>query len=60
MASKSGEKYALLIAVFGFMLIIATGVNMLIGDDSIPPLVSIIGLILIIVAMMLKKRSVQT
>ena len=60
MKTQTGANYALLIAVFGFMLIIATGVNWLIGDDSIPPLVSIIGLILIVVAMMLKKRSVQT
>ena len=54
---KKESKYTLYLAVFGFMLIIATGVNMIIGDDTIPPLVSIIGLILIIIAMMIRKKK---
>ena len=47
----------LLFAVFGFMLIIATGVDMLLGNNNIPVIVSIIGLVLIIVAMFFRKRE---
>jgi len=57
MSEKRESKYLLFLAVFGFMLIIATGANMVIGDNTIPPLVSIIGLVLIIVAMLLRKKS---
>jgi len=38
------------------MLIIATGVDLLLGNNSIPLIVSIIGLFLIITAMALRKR----
>ena len=47
----------LLFAMFGFMLIIATGVDMLLDNNNIPVIVSIIGLVLIIVAMFLRKRE---
>ena len=54
-----GEKkesiFPLLFAVFGFMLIIATGVDLLLGNNKIPVFISIIGLVLIIIAMYLKK-----
>lgn len=51
------SRFALLFAVFGFMLIIATGVNFLLGQESIPLIVSIIGLLLIIIAMYLQRRA---
>jgi hypothetical protein len=56
MQNQQQSKFALLFAVFGFMLIIATGTDMLLGSNSIPTAVSIVGLILIIIAMLLKKR----
>ncbi len=49
--------YPLLFAVFGFMMIIATGVDLIIGSDNIPIIISIIGLILILTAMYLRKRG---
>jgi hypothetical protein len=49
--------YPLLFAVFGFMLIIANGVDLLIGNFNVPLYVSIIGLILIIIAMGLRKKE---
>jgi len=52
---KSG--YSLLFAVFGYMLIIATGVDFLLGNNSIPLFVSLIGLILILIAMYLRKKE---
>jgi len=39
------------------MLIIATGVDLLLGNNCIPLIVSIIGLALIITAMALRKRA---
>ena len=39
------------------MLIIANGVDLLLGNNSIPIIVSIIGLLLIIIAMFLRKRE---
>ena len=51
--------YPLLFAVFGFMMIIATGVDFLIGSENIPLIVSIIGLIMILVGMMLRKREIS-
>lgn len=49
--------YPLLFAVFGFMMIIATGVDILIGSENIPMIVSVIGLIMILIAMFLRKRE---
>jgi protein-S-isoprenylcysteine O-methyltransferase Ste14 len=46
----------LLFAVFGFMLIIATGVDMLLGNNEIPVIVSIIGLVMIVIALFLRKK----
>ncbi|MFH1014042.1 MAG: hypothetical protein V1769_06010 [Thermoplasmatota archaeon] len=57
MDNQKRSRFALLFAVFGFMLIIATGTDFIIGGNNIPILVSIIGLALIIVAMILKRRS---
>jgi len=57
MNKNNESKFALPLAVFGFMLIIATGVNMLIGNGEIPQIISFIGLILIVCAMWLRKRS---
>ena len=57
MGEQKESIFALLFAVFGFMLIIATGVDLLLGNNSIPIIVSIIGLVLIITAMALRKRA---
>ena len=57
MERQKESKFALLFAVFGFMLIIANGVDFLLGNNSIPMIVSIIGLVLIIVAMILRKKE---
>ena len=54
---KKESIYPLLFAVFGFMLIIANGVDFLLGNNTMPLTVSIIGLILIIIAMSLRKRE---
>lgn len=57
MEEKKESILPLLFAIFGFMLIIATGVDMLLGNNKIPIIVSIIGLILIIIAMSLRKKD---
>jgi len=51
------SRYSLLFAVFGYMLIIAAGVDFLLGHNSIPLFASIIGLVLIMVAMILRKKE---
>jgi hypothetical protein len=38
------------------MLIIATGVDMLLGNNEIPVIVSIIGLVMIVIALFLRKK----
>ena len=43
MDEQKESRFALLFAVFGFMLIIATGVDFLLGNNNIPFIVSIIG-----------------
>jgi hypothetical protein len=55
--SENESFYPLLFAVFGFMMIIATGVDFLIGSESIPMIVSVLGLLMIIIAMILRKRK---
>jgi small neutral amino acid transporter SnatA (MarC family) len=57
MEEKKESILPLLFAVFGFMLIIATGVDMLLGNNKIPVIVSIIGLVLIIIALFLRKKE---
>jgi small neutral amino acid transporter SnatA (MarC family) len=57
MEEKKESILPLLFAVFGFMLIIATGVDMLLGNNEIPVIVSIFGLVLIIIAMFLRKKE---
>jgi len=57
MGEQKESRFALLFAVFGFMLIIATGVDLLLGSNNIPIIVSIIGLVLIMTAMTLRKRA---
>ncbi|MBS3749558.1 MAG: hypothetical protein KGY65_04180 [Candidatus Thermoplasmatota archaeon] len=53
-------RLALPLAVFGFMLIIATGTSMILNrNDNIPLIISIIGLILLIIAVMLRKEEKQ-
>jgi len=59
MANQKQSKFSLLFAVFGFMMIIATGTDFLLGGNSIPLVVSFIGLALILTAMLLKKREIQ-
>lgn len=51
------NKLALPLAVFGFLLIIATGTSMLLNEGQIPLPVSIVGLILLILAMILRKKD---
>ncbi len=55
--SETNSFYPLLFAVFGFMMIIATGVDFLLGSENIPMIVSVIGLIMILIAMFLRKRE---
>jgi len=55
--SGKNSFYPLLFAVFGFMMIIATGVDFLLGSENIPMIVSVIGLIMILIAMFLRKRE---
>lgn len=51
--------YPLIFAVFGFMMIIATGVDFILGSENIPMIVSILGLIMIIIAMVMRKREIS-
>ena len=57
MDEQKESRFALLFAVFGFMLIIATGVDFLLGNNNIPIVVSLFGLVLILIAMALRKRE---
>ena len=57
MDEQKESRFALLFAVFGFMLIIASGVDFLLGNNNIPIIVSFIGLVLIVIAMALRKRE---
>jgi len=57
MKNQTYSNISLLLAVFGFMLIIATGTDFLLGKNSIPMVVSIIGLVFIVIAMMIKKKN---
>lgn len=57
MTKNMVSRLSLPLAVFGFMLIIATGFNMIIGDETIPVIISIIGLAFIIIAMIIRKRG---
>lgn len=59
MEKQKKSRFSLLFAVFGFMLIIAKGTDIIIGRDEIPMIVPIIGLSLIIIAMLLKRRTEQ-
>ncbi|MDG6228484.1 MAG: hypothetical protein QCH96_00800 [Candidatus Thermoplasmatota archaeon] len=56
MKNQTYSNISLLLAVFGFMLIIATGTDFLLDKNSIPMMVSIIGLSFIIIAMMIKRK----
>jgi uncharacterized membrane protein YkvI len=56
--NKKNKSYPMYFAIFGFMLIIATGTDLFITRvGNIPTWVSIIGLILIIIALILRKRE---
>ena len=57
MEERKESRFALLFAVFGFMLIIATGVDLLLRSIIKNIFVSFIGLVLIIIAMALRKRE---
>ena len=59
MDKNTFSRLALPFAVIGFMIIIATGFNMLIGDNTIPLIVSVIGLLFVIIAMILRKKSME-
>jgi hypothetical protein len=54
--SRTESIYPLLFAVFGLMLIIANGIDIILGHNM-PLIISIIGLILIIIAMILRKHE---
>ena len=51
------SRLALPFVVFGFMLIIATGFNMLLQRDTIPLFVSIIGLMFVVVGTIFRKKA---
>jgi len=55
MSSSMKSRFALTLAVIGFMLIIATGMDLLLRNDAIPIIVSFIGLACIIIATVLRK-----
>ena len=57
--TKKESMYPLLFAVFGFMMIIATGVDLIMGSENIPMIVSLIGLFMILIAMFLRKRALS-
>jgi hypothetical protein len=57
MNKQFSTRLSLPLAIFGFMLIIATGFNMLLQKNSIPLIVSILGLILVIIAMILRNQT---
>lgn len=45
------------LAIFGFLLIIATGTSMLLNESQIPPFVAIAGLILLLIATYIQKKE---
>lgn len=51
------SKITMPLAIFGFLLIIATGTSMLLNQSQIPPYVAIIGLIFLLVATYLQKKE---
>jgi hypothetical protein len=57
MEKQNTSFYPMLFAVFGFMLIIASGFDFILENNTIPFSASLIGLILLIVAMALRKRD---
>ena len=58
MNEKKSKTYPMYFAIFGFMLIIANGTDLLItGAGNIPTWVSLVGLIFIIIAFILGKRE---
>jgi hypothetical protein len=58
MYSRNDSKIALPLAAIGFMLIIANGMDLLLGNYNIPMAISFIGLACIIIAMILRKRKI--
>ena len=50
-------KMSMPLAIFGFLLIIATGTSMLLNESQIPPFVAIIGLILLMIATYIQKKE---
>ncbi|MFO8077193.1 MAG: hypothetical protein R6U21_00920 [Thermoplasmatota archaeon] len=57
MTPYQDSRLALPLAVFGFMLIIATGMDLILGNYQIPMVVSFIGLACLILAIYLRKRK---
>ncbi len=57
MNSSHDSIFALPLAVIGFMLIIATGMDLILGNYKIPMVVSFIGLACLILAIYLRKRK---
>ena len=51
------SKISIPLAIFGFLLIIATGTSMLLNESQIPPYVAIIGLILLLIATYIQKKE---
>jgi hypothetical protein len=51
------SKISIPLAVFGFLLIIATGTSMLLNESQIPPYVAIVGLILLFTATYMQKKE---
>jgi len=51
------SKMSMPLAIFGFLLIIATGTSMLLNESQIPPFVAIVGLILLLIATYIQKKE---
>lgn len=60
MNSYQDSRLALPLAVIGFMLIIAVGMDLILGNYKIPMVVSFIGLACIILGMYLRKRKLNS
>jgi|GEM_PF-2599208 len=60
MSSNKDSRFAVYFVIFGFMLIIATGTDMLLSDNKTIPLwVSLIGLVLILIGFLLRKQAIN-
>ena len=60
MTAQKDSRFAVYFVIFGFMLIIATGTDMLFSDNKTIPLwVSLIGLVSILIGFFLRKQATK-